>query len=311
MYDVVIIGSGPAGLSAAVYAMRAKLDIVVIEKEVFSGGQIISADRVDNYLGLPQKSGYDLAYAFREHADCLGVSFVTGEADKIEDFGDYKTVTLTSGDKYETKTLLITVGARHKRLGAKGEDRLIGMGVSYCATCDGAFYKGKSVVCVGGGNTALHEALYLSNICDMVYLIHRREELRASKDIQDKVMNKSNIKFMPFFEVKEIYGESRVEEVLAVNNKTNEAVKLPVSGVFVAVGMEPETKLVKDLVDIDRFGYIVADESCKTSVDGIFAAGDVRTKTVRQIITAVSDGANAVYSIEQYLNQRISNWNQI
>ncbi len=307
MYDVVIIGSGPAGLSAAVYAMRAKLDIVVIEKEAFSGGQIISADKVDNYLGFPQKSGYDLAYAFREHADYLGVSFVTGEADKLEDFGSYKTVTLTNGDKYETKTVLITSGAHHKRLDAKGEDRLIGMGVSYCATCDGAFYKGKPVVCVGGGNTALHEALYLSNICDMVYLIHRRDELKASKDIQDKVMNKSNIKFMPFFEVKEIYGENYVEGVLVVNNQTNENVKIPASGVFVAVGMKPETKLVGDIVDIDKFGYIVADESCKTSADGIFAAGDVRTKTVRQIITAVSDGANAVYSIEQYLNQKKSN----
>ncbi|MCM1273150.1 MAG: FAD-dependent oxidoreductase [Clostridium sp.] len=307
MYDVVIIGSGPAGLSAAVYAMRAKLDIVVIEKEAFSGGQMISADRVDNYLGLPQKSGYDLAYAFREHTDHLGVSFVSGEASSLEDFGTYKTVTLTNGDKYETKTVLITSGARHKRLNAKGEDRLIGMGVSYCATCDGAFYKGKSVACVGGGNTACHEALYLSNLCDTVYLIHRRKELRASKDIQGKVMNKANIKFMPYFEVKEIYGENYVEEILAVNNRTGESVKISVAGVFVAVGMEPEAKLVKNLAEVDDFGYIVADESCRTSADGIFAAGDVRTKAVRQIITAVSDGANAVYSIEEYLNQRLSN----
>ncbi|MDE6024964.1 MAG: thioredoxin-disulfide reductase, partial [Lachnospiraceae bacterium] len=301
MYDVVIVGSGPAGLSAAVYAIRAKLNIIVIEKDAFSGGQIINADCVDNYLGLPQKSGYDLANAFREHADSLEVPFVTGQVDKIENFDTHKSVTLMNGDKYETKTVLITSGARHKRLNAKGEDKLIGMGVSYCATCDGAFYKGKPVVCVGGGNTALHEALYLSNLCDMVYLVHRREELRASKDIQDKVMSKDNIKFMPYCEVREISGENYVEEVLVINNRTGEAVKLSVAGVFVAVGMEPETEFARNVVEVDQSGYIVADESCRTSTDGIFVAGDVRTKTVRQVVTAVSDGANAVYSIEKYI----------
>lgn len=303
MYDLIIIGSGPAGLSAAVYAMRARLNALIIEKEAYSGGQIVNTERVDNYLGMYGTSGFDLANAFRGHANALGAQFMSGDVKGLEDAGTHKIVCLSDGKKLDTRSVLIATGARHKMLGATGEEKFKGMGVSYCATCDGAFYKGKTVVCVGGGNVALEDALYLSNLCDKVYLIHRREEFRASRDVQDKVKAKKNIIFMPYYVVTEICGSDVLTEVVIKNNKTDEEKTLPVSGVFVAVGMEPEADFAKGLVQMDEKGYIIADESCMTSCDGIFAAGDVRTKEVRQVITAVSDGACAIHFIEIFLNK--------
>lgn len=303
MYDLIIIGSGPAGLSAAVYAMRARLNALIIEKEAYSGGQIVNTERVDNYLGMYGTSGFDLANAFRGHANSLGAQFMSGDVNGFEDAGTHKVVCLSDGKKIDTRSVLIATGARHKMLGAPGEEKFKGMGVSYCATCDGAFYKGKTVVCVGGGNVALEDALYLSNLCDKVYLIHRREEFRASRDVQDKVKAKKNIIFMPYYVVTEICGSDVLTEVVIKNNKTDEEKTLPVSGVFVAVGMEPEADFAKGLVQMDEKGYIIADESCMTSCDGIFAAGDVRAKDVRQVITAVSDGACAIHFIEAFLNK--------
>lgn len=303
MYDLIIIGSGPAGLSAAVYAMRARLNTLIIEKEAYSGGQIVNTERVDNYLGMYGTSGFDLANAFRGHVNSLGAKVLSGDVEGVEDAGTHKVVCLSDGRKLDTRTVLIATGAKHKMLGAAGEEKFKGKGVSYCATCDGAFYKGKTVVCVGGGNVALEDALYLSNLCDKVYLVHRREELRASRDVQDKIKDKKNIIFMPYYVVTEICGNEVLTEVVIKNNKTNEEKTLPVSGVFVAVGMEPETDFVRDLVEMDEKGYIIADESCLTSCDGIFAAGDVRTKEVRQVVTAVSDGACAIHFIEAFLNK--------
>lgn len=297
--DLVIVGSGPAGLSAAVYAQRAKLNQVVIEKEMFSGGQIVTTERVDNYLGLYGESGYDLAVKFREHADKLGVPFMEDTVSKISDKGDYKEVYLESGSLIETKSVIIATGANHRKLKVKGEKELTGAGVSYCATCDGAFFKGKNVAVAGGGDVALEDALYLSNLCEKVYLIHRREELRASKEIQQKVMSKDNIEFMPFYEIKEINGENKVENILLYQNQTGENVNLDVSGVFIAIGMEPQSDFLNGVLELDKAGYIKAGEDCRTSVSGIYAAGDVRTKSLRQIITAVSDGAYAISSLEK------------
>ena len=297
--DLIIVGSGPAGLSAAVYAQRAKLDQVVIEKEMFSGGQIVTTDRVDNYLGLYGESGYDLAVKFREHADKLGVTFMEDEVAKINDKGEYKEVYLISGKVIETKAIIIATGANHRKLKVKGEKELTGAGVSYCATCDGAFFKGKTVAVAGGGDVALEDALYLSNLCEKVYLIHRREELRDSKEIQQKVMLKDNIEFMPFYEIKEINGENKVENILICQNQTGENVNLDVSGVFIAIGMEPQSEFLNGVVELDKAGYIKAGEDCRTSAPGIYAAGDVRTKDLRQIITAVSDGAYAISSLEK------------
>lgn len=297
--DLVIVGSGPAGLSAAVYAQRAKLDQVVIEKEMFSGGQIVTTDRVDNYLGLYGESGYDLAVKFREHADKLGVPFMEDEVSKITDKGEYKEVYLKSGKVIETKAIVIATGANHRKLNVKGEKELTGAGVSYCATCDGAFFKGKKVAVAGGGDVALEDALYLSNLCEKVYLIHRREELRASKELQQKVMSKDNIEFMPFYEIKEINGENKVENIMICQNQTGKTENLDVSGVFIAVGMEPQSDFLNGVLELDKAGYIKTGEDCRTSVPGIYAAGDVRTKSLRQIITAVADGAYAISSLEK------------
>lgn len=297
--DLVIVGSGPAGLSAAVYAQRAKLNQVVIEKEMFSGGQIVTTERVDNYLGLYGESGYDLAVKFREHADKLGVPFMEDTVSKISDKGDYKEVYLESGNLIETKSVIIATGANHRKLKVKGEKELTGAGVSYCATCDGAFFKGKNVAVAGGGDVALEDALYLSNLCEKVYLIHRREELRASKELQQKVMSKDNIEFMPFYEIKEINGENKVENIMICQNQTGETENLDVSGVFIAVGMEPQSDFLNGVLELDKAGYIKTGEDCRTSVPGIYAAGDVRTKSLRQIITAVADGAYAIASLEK------------
>lgn len=299
MKDIVIIGSGPAGLSAAVYAKRATLDEVVVEKEMISGGQIIVTDRIDNYLGDYGVSGYDLSVKFREHADKLDVPFMEGNITSIEDKGDYKQVILENGNIVNAKAVVIATGATHKKLNVSGEDSLSGAGVSYCATCDGAFFKGKTVAVVGGGDVALGDALYLSNICDKVYLIHRRDGLRGAKVLQERVFAKDNIEFMPFYEVDEICGENSVEELILHDNRTNEKSKLSVSGIFIAVGMKPQSELVKNLVKLDDAGYICAGEDCRTSVKGIYAAGDVRTKSLRQIVTAVADGAVAISSVEE------------
>ncbi|MCM1180398.1 MAG: thioredoxin-disulfide reductase [Clostridium sp.] len=301
MYDVVIIGSGPAGLSAAVYAKRAMLNVLVLEKEPFNGGQIVKTEQVDNYLGLNGINGFDMAMKFKEHADALGVSFREGTVSAIEDTGADKMVRLANGEVLAAKTVVIATGARHKMLGAEGEQEFTGAGVSYCATCDGAFYRGKDVAVVGGGDVALGDALYLAKGCNRVYLIHRRDGFRAARSLQARVQETENIEFLPFYEVKKIMGNDMAEEVLLTQNQTGEERSLAVSGLFIAVGMEPETAFVKDTVKTDEAGYVVAGEDCKTSADGIFAAGDVRTKPVRQIATAVADGANAAASIEQYL----------
>lgn len=297
MRDLVIIGSGPAGLSAAVYGKRAMLDEVVIEKEPYSGGQIVITERIDNYLGEFGVNGYELAMKFREHADELGVPFMDGTVVGITDKGEYKIVKLDNGDEIETKNVIIATGAGHRKLDVKGEDEYKGAGVSYCATCDGAFFKDREVAVIGGGDVALGDAIYLSNVCKKVYLIHRREDLRGSKALQQKIFDAENIEFIPYAEVKEISGNDFVESITITDNRTSEDRVLDVEGVFVAVGMEPQSKAFKDVVKTDEAGYIIADESCKTGTPGIYVAGDIRTKQVRQIVTAVADGAVAIKMI--------------
>lgn len=301
MYDLIIIGNGPAGLSAAVYGKRAMLNMLVIGRKAFAGGQIINTEQVDNYLGMFETKGYEMALAFRKHAESLGVAWQDGIVTAVADKGAYKTVILESGETIETKSVLVATGARYKQLGVVGEQELTGAGVSYCATCDGAFYRGKDVVVVGGGDVALEDALYLAKGCRKVYLVHRRDGFRAAKVLQDRVKKTENIEFLPFYEVTEIGGNGAVEVVRVKQNQTGEEKTLPVSGIFVAIGMEPETDFVKAVVETDKAGYIVADETGETATKGIFVAGDVRTKRLRQIATAVSDGANAIHSIEGYL----------
>ena len=297
LYDVIIIGSGPAGLSAAIYAERAKLKTLVLEKAPMSGGQILNTYEVDNYPGIPGVGGFDLGSKFRAHADAVGCQFATAEVLEIKNEADHKVI-VTDKETYQTKTIILASGATHRTLGVPGEEELMGMGVSYCATCDGAFFKGKTTAVVGGGDVALEDALFLARLCKKVYLIHRRDELRAAKSLQKKLMDLPNVEIIWDTVVNEICGEDQVEALFIENKKTGAKKHLPVDGVFVAVGMKPNTNMVPDEIKKDEAGYIVADENCVTNVTGIFAAGDVRTKMLRQIITAAADGANAVESVQ-------------
>lgn len=300
MYDLVIIGSGPAGLSAAVYAKRACLSVLVIEKEAFAGGQMVYTEEVDNYLGLNAKSGFELAESFKQHALDLDVSFAEGAVEKIVPKDGKWSLHMESGEDIETKTILLATGATHRKLGVPGEETFAGVGVSYCATCDGAFFQGKSVAVVGGGDVALEDALYLANICEQVYLIHRRNELRGTKVLQNQVFANEKITFLGESEVTEITGDKQVSGISVHNKVTDETKELSVAGVFIAVGMEPQSDLYAPLLSLEH-GYVPAGEDCATEKDGLYVAGDVRTKRLRQIVTAVADGANAVHSIQEYL----------
>ena len=299
MYDLIIIGSGPAGLSAAVYGKRAGLNLLVLEKVPMSGGQVLNTYEVDNYLGLPGMNGFDMGMQFRAHADKLGVEFRETEVLSLSERNGMKIVK-TDAEELEAKTVILATGAVHARLGVPGEEELSGMGVSYCATCDGAFFRGKTVAVVGGGDVALEDAIYLARTCEKVYLIHRRDELRGAKVLQEELQSLENVEILYSCTVEEIQGEDAVENLRVKNVKTGEISDLPAAGIFVAVGIRPNTELVRNMVDCDEGGYILAGEDCATSVPGLYAAGDVRKKPLRQIITAVADGANAAVAAGSY-----------
>ncbi len=300
MYDVIIIGSGPAGLAAAIYAKRATLKTLVVEKSFLKGGQILNTDEVDNYPGLPKESGIGLGEKLRDHAISEEAEFVTATVTEVKDCGDYKKV-ITDKDIYETKTVILAMGTSHRMLEVPGEEELSGMGVSYCATCDGAFFKNRSVAVAGGGDVALEDALFLARGCEKVYLIHRRDEFRGAKVLQQRVRETSNIELRMETVIEEIVGEDIVEKILLYNKKTDEKEELSVQGVFVAVGTAPNTKSILGMPELDKAGYIIAGEDGITSIPGVFAAGDCRTKQLRQVVTATADGANAVASLERYL----------
>ncbi len=299
VYDVIIIGSGPAGLSAAIYAQRAMLSTLVIEKEYISGGQINDTYEIDNYPGIKGVAGLDLAERMREHADAMGAQFVTENVTSVED-GDLKKIITDSGS-YEARTVIIATGATHSKLGVPGEEELGGIGVSYCATCDGAFFKNKTVAVVGGGDVALEDAIYLARTSAKVYVIHRRDEFRGARILAERLLALPNVEVLWNTQVRNIKGTGKVEELTIYNNKEDKESPLAVDGCFIAVGIKPNSEVFKSLVDTDEAGYIVADETCSTSVKGIFAAGDVRLKQLRQIVTAVADGANAVTSAEKLI----------
>lgn len=298
MYDLIIAGSGPAGLSAGIYAKRAGLNALVIEKEVVSGGQVLTTYEVDNYPGLPGISGYDLGTGMRAHADKLGVSFAEDTIESVEKENGFYLIKGTAKE-YEAKGLIIATGAHHATLGVPGEENLQGMGVSYCATCDGAFFAGLDVAVVGGGDVAVEDAIFLARSCRKVYLIHRRDELRAAKSLQKALFACENVELIWDTVVKEIKGNDSVESINIYNKKTGESGSINVNGVFVAVGIIPNTENLSNIADCNEKGYFVAGEDCRCSSKFIYAAGDVRTKQLRQIVTAVADGANAVTSFQQ------------
>lgn len=302
MYDLIIIGSGPAGLSAAVYGKRAGLNLLVLEKNPMSGGQVLNTYEVDNYLGMPGINGFDMGVQFRQHADKLGVEFCEAEVSAIDERDGVKIVR-TEAEEFKTKTVILATGAVHARLGVSGEEELSGMGVSYCATCDGAFFRGRTVAVVGGGDVALEDAIYLARTCEKVYLIHRRDELRGAVVLQKELGALPNVEILYSHVVEEIQGEDSVEKIQLRNLKTDQVSELPVEGLFVAVGIHPNTELVKELTACDEGGYVLAGEDCATQMPGLYAAGDVRKKPLRQIVTAVSDGANAAIAASTYCRE--------
>ncbi len=317
MYDVVIVGSGPAGLSASIYAKRAGLSALTLEKSPMSGGQVLTTYEVDNYPGLPNINGFDLGMKFREHADKLGCEFKEATVLGIEKYGvgDSELHAASLGEEskgggftlftdqgeIETKTVLAAMGATHAKLQIPGEEELAGMGVSYCATCDGAFFRGKVAAVIGGGDVAVEDAIFLARGCSKVYLIHRRDELRAAAVLQKELMSLPNVEILWDTVVEKINGQDQVEELTIKNKKTGKVENLSVAGVFVAVGITPAGDIFEEIADCDEKGYLIAGEDCATSTSGIYAAGDVRGKKLRQIVTAVADGANAVTSILDYL----------
>lgn len=305
LYDIAILGAGPAGISAAIYAARARLNVIWLDKQYATGGQIINTGEVDNYPGLPGLTGFDLGETMGKHAEKLGLTPVRESVLSIENIeteeNERENIIRTNKSEYHAKTLIAAFGAGHRKLGVPGEEEFSGMGVSYCATCDGAFFRDKTVSVVGGGNTAVGDAIILARFCKKVYLIHRRAELRADKILQENLFACENVETVWDSGVSEIVGNDRVTGIRIQNKKTGEETLLETDGVFVAVGITPNTEKLQNVVALDEAGYMIAGEDGITNVPGIFAAGDIRTKSLRQVVTAVSDGANAVNSAQEYL----------
>lgn len=304
IYDIAIIGAGPAGVSAAIYASRARLKTLWLDKKFIPGGQITDTYEVDNYPGLPGISGIDLGEKLGEHAEKLGMVPMRENVLSVENVGaDRHAAKLirTKKHEYRAKTVIFAMGASHRKLEIPGEEEFGGMGVSYCATCDGAFFKDRVTVVVGGGNVACEDAIFLSRICKKVYVVHRRNQLRGDKVLQEKLFACPNVELVWDSIPVEILGQEQVTGLKIRSTKSDEEWILETDGVFIAVGIVPNTKLAQNLLKVDDYGYIVAGEEGITSQPGIFAAGDIRTKALRQVVTAVSDGANAVTSAERYL----------
>lgn len=300
IYDLAILGAGPAGICAAIYATRAKLNTIWLDKKFVQGGQIVDTYEVDNYPGLPGITGLDLGEAMAGHAEKLGMKPQRETVRSIEVEQGIKVIR-TKKNEYRARAVIIACGATHRHLGIPGEEELSGMGVSYCATCDAAFFQDRTVVVVGGGNVAVEDAILLSRTCKKVYLVHRRDELRAEKILQESFFACKNVEIIWDSIPLSIEGTDKVEALKIQNKKTQEESFIETDGVFIAVGIVPGTEKFKDLVKLDEAGYIVAGEDGITSEPGIFAAGDIRTKNLRQVVTAVADGANAVASVQRYL----------
>lgn len=301
VYDVVIIGAGPAGLAAAIYAKRARLSCVVIEKTGGAGGQALSTYEVDNYPGMPGIGGFELSQAFREHCDKLDVTFVTDEVVGIEAEHEIKQV-FAQENNYECRSIIIATGARHAKLNVPGEKEFSGMGVSYCATCDGAFFRNRTVVVVGGGDVAAEDAIFLARACAKVYVVHRRNEMRAAGTLQEALFALPNVEMIWNSTVEEIVGDDAVTGVVLKDVQTNTTSKIDADGVFIAVGIIPNSNEFTGKLAVNNEGYIVAGEDCRTSIPGVYAAGDVREKQLRQIVTAVADGANAVTGAQKFIS---------
>ena len=299
MYDVIIIGAGPAGLTSAIYARRANKKVLVLEAKSY-GGAIINTLSIENYPGLMHVSGFDLATNLYNQAKELGTEIIFEKVVDIQEVDNVKEV-VTSKNNYKAMAIIIATGSENRKLGLFNEDELVGKGISYCATCDGAFYKGKIVAVVGGGNTALEDALYLSNLASKVYLIHRRDELRGDDSTVNLLKEKDNVEFIFNSTVTKLNSTDKLNSIEITNNDGNTRI-LNIYGLFVAIGRVPENQNFGKLINLDTSGYIIAKEDCHTNIPGIFTAGDNRVKEVRQLVTATSDGAIAATEAIKYLN---------
>ena len=302
-YDVLIIGGGPSGLTAGIYAVRAGLSVAIVEKQ-FAGGQIANTESVENYPALLNVSGFELATKMLEHAEKLGVKIIYDNVVNCKFDNNGKLVELESGNEINAKTVILCAGATPRKLGLQNEDKFVGRGISYCATCDGAFYKDKIVAVVGGGNTAVSDCLYLAKFAKQVHLIHRRDKLRASKADTEKLIN-SGVNIIYNSVVSEIVGDNKISHIKLQNVENKEINEMQVDGVFVAIGQIPSN--ICPQIARDEYGYILADEDMKTNIDGVFVAGEVRQKKVRQVVTAVSDGAIAAEMANEYILNNYGN----
>ncbi len=302
MYDIGIIGGGTAGMTAAVYGQRAGKRTIIIEGMNY-GGQITVSPKVENYPGIASVSGAEFSMNLLDQAMALGAETELDQVTGIREEGGIKVIE-TDEKEYPCRTVIIATGVTHRHLGLEKEEKLLGAGVSYCATCDGAFFKGRDVAVIGGGNTALQDAEFLSNYCNKVYLVHRRDEFRGEAGLVEPLKRKDNVEFILSATVKDMIGENVVEGLLLNNKKTGEDFQISVSGVFVAIGQVPDNQLFAELVDLDESGFVAASEDCLTSHPGIFAAGDCRTKEVRQLTTAAADGAVAALAACKYISMQ-------
>ncbi len=301
MYDIIVIGAGPAGLTAAIYARRASKTVLVLEALSY-GGQIINTPDIENYPAAMHISGFDFATKVYEQAQELGAEFVFDKAVGIRDNGGTKEV-VTEDNTYTCKALIIATGSENRKLGIENEEALVGRGVSYCATCDGAFYRGKTVAVAGGGNTALEDALYLSDLAETVYLIHRRDAFRGDEATVSALKERKNVKFIYNSNVTKLIADKRLTAVEVTDKNTGAVTTLEINGLFVAIGRIPENQNFAQLIKLDGSGYVEAGEDCLTNVPGIFAAGDNRTKSVRQLVTAAADGAVAATAAVKYVQE--------
>ncbi|MCL2052960.1 MAG: thioredoxin-disulfide reductase [Oscillospiraceae bacterium] len=303
MTDIIIIGAGTAGLTAAIYGARAGLSVKVIEK-AFYGGQIISTSSIENYPGMPGINGADFAIALYNQAKALGAQILYETINSVNLSSDTKAITTSKG-VHEAKAVIIATGAKPRMLGVSGEEKWVGRGIAFCATCDAPLYKGKAVAVVGGGNVAIGDALLLSDLCRKVTIIHRSENFEAERMQLEQVRAKENVQFITNSNVKEIVGADKIEGLIIENKIDFQITEIPIDGLFIAIGFEPDNLLFAPEVNLDEKGYIIAGEDCKTNLPGVFVAGDTRTKAVRQIVTAANDGSISALAASEYINNSV------
>ena len=303
MYDILIIGAGPGGMSAAIYGARANMNVAIIDKEA-PGGKVLKTDAIENYPGFNSVNGADLASKMFEQVVNYGTEFIFGEVVKVNNFDDHKEVVMDSGEVYEAKTIIIATGNENKKMGLDREDYFYAKGLSYCAICDGALYKGKEMAVIGGGNSALQEALFLTNFAKKVYIIHRRDQFRGESTLVDRVKSNDKIELLLNYIPYSLNGDKHVTGLTIQNKLDNSLKTLDVEILFPFIGFEPKTDFVKHLGILDEQGYVLVDENMKTSLDGIYSVGDVNHKNLRQIVTACNDGAIAAIAIQHYLQNK-------